>query len=188
MSPFVHVFDKLGIPAAAGIINFVVITAAASSCNSGIFSTGRMLYTLAQFKQAPARLGKVNSRHVPAAGIVISAAFMLVGVVLNYLVPEEACIYVTSIATIGAVWTWGIIVFAHLRYRRAVSQGRAAGVVHGLVRAGLSAGRAGMPVARCQHPRRTVHSSRLVRPAHHRLPHVRGPLRRPLPRRQQQLA
>ena len=53
-SPFVMVFEGMGIPAAAGIINFVVITAAASSCNSGIFSTGRMLYTLAQFGQAPA--------------------------------------------------------------------------------------------------------------------------------------
>ena len=56
VSPFVMVFERIGIPAAAGIINFVVITAAASSCNSGIFSTGRMLYTLAQFGQAPARL------------------------------------------------------------------------------------------------------------------------------------
>ena len=130
MSPFVHVFDKLGIPAAAGIINFVVITAAASSCNSGIFSTGRMLYTLAQFKQAPARLGRVNARHVPAAGIVMSAAFMLLGVVLNYLVPEAAFLYVTSITTIGAVWTWGIIVFSHLRYRRAVRLGHAAAVAY----------------------------------------------------------
>ena len=66
MSPFVMVFERIGIPAAAGIINFVVITAAASSCNSGIFSTGRMLYTLAQFGQAPRLLGKVNAGHVPA--------------------------------------------------------------------------------------------------------------------------
>jgi AAT family amino acid transporter/D-serine/D-alanine/glycine transporter len=125
MSPFVQVFEKIGIPAAAGIINFVVITAAASSCNSGIFSTGRMLYTLAQFKQAPARFGKVNARHVPAAGILLSAVCMLIGVVLNYLVPEEVFTYVTSVATIGAVWTWGIIVWAHLKYREAVRQGRA---------------------------------------------------------------
>ena len=67
-SPFVMVFDHIGIPAAAGIINFVVITAAASACNSGIFSTGRMLYTLAQFKQAPRVFGRVSRRHVPAAG------------------------------------------------------------------------------------------------------------------------
>lgn len=125
MSPFVTVFEKIGIPAAAGIINFVVITAAASSCNSGIFSTGRMLYTLAQFKQAPAALGKVNKSHVPANAVSLSALFMLVGVGLNYLVPEEVFTYVTSVATVGAVWTWGIIVWAHLKYRKAVEQGLA---------------------------------------------------------------
>ena len=124
-SPFVQVFDKIGLPAAGGIINFVVITAAASSCNSGIFSTGRMLYTLAQFKQAPAILGTVNKRHVPAMGILLSATCMLIGVVLNYLVPEEAFVYVTSVVTIGAVWTWGIIVWSHLNYRSAVRQGEA---------------------------------------------------------------
>ena len=52
-SPFVMTFEKMGIPAAAGLINFVVLTAALSSCNSGIFSTGRMLYNLAQQEQAP---------------------------------------------------------------------------------------------------------------------------------------
>ncbi|NMG28913.1 amino acid permease [Aromatoleum evansii] len=128
MSPFVTVFEKIGIPAAAGIINFVVITAAASSCNSGIFSTGRMLYTLAQFKQAPAPLGKVNKSHVPATAITLSALFMLVGVALNYVVPEEAFVYVTSVATVGAVWTWGIIVWSHLKYRQAVKQGLATAV------------------------------------------------------------
>ena len=80
LSPFVMVFDRIGIPAAGGIINFVVITAAASSCNSGIFSTGRMLYTLAQFGQAPRFLGKVNAGHVPARGVTVSAAVMLIGV------------------------------------------------------------------------------------------------------------
>src|ERR1700736_3741067 len=62
-SPFVLVFDKIGIPAGAGIINFVVITAAASSCNSGIFSTGR---SLARVGQAPRAFGKVSSRNVPS--------------------------------------------------------------------------------------------------------------------------
>ena len=61
-SPFVLVFAKVGIPAAAGIVNFVVLTAALSSCNSGIFGTGRMLYTLAGYRQAPARLRKVAGR------------------------------------------------------------------------------------------------------------------------------
>ncbi|WP_448956202.1 amino acid permease [Labrys neptuniae] len=128
MSPFVTVFEKIGIPAAAGIINFVVITAAASSCNSGIFSTGRMLYTLAQFKQAPEMLGRVSQSHVPANAITVSAALMLVGVALNYLVPEEVFTYVTSVATLGVIWTWGVIVWAHLKYRQAVARGDAAPV------------------------------------------------------------
>ena len=124
-SPFVVVFDRIGIPAAAGIINFVVITAAASSCNSGIFSTGRMLYTLSQFGQAPRFLGKVNAGHVPAMGVTVSAAMMLIGVLLNYVVPEQVFIWVISVATVGALWTWGIILVAHMGYRKAVAEGRA---------------------------------------------------------------
>ena len=111
-SPFVMVFDHIGIPAAAGIINFVVITAAASACNSGIFSTGRMLYTLAQFKQAPQVFGRVSRRHVPAAGITASVALMLVGVLLNYLMPEQVFGYVISVVLVVQLWTWAMIVLA----------------------------------------------------------------------------
>jgi AAT family amino acid transporter len=127
-SPFVLVFARIGLPAAAGIINFVVITAAASSCNSGLFSTGRMLYTLAQFGQAPRIFAKVNARHVPAAGITASAALMLIGVVLNYFVPERVFVYVTSVALVGSLWTWALIVISHLGYRRAIAAGQAKAV------------------------------------------------------------
>ncbi len=123
-SPFVFVFDKMRIPAAATIINLVVITAATSSCNSGIFSTGRMLYSLAQRGQAPSALARLSQKHVPAAGIHVSAAVMLVGVVLNYVVPEKAFVWVTSVSTIGTLWTWGIIMIAHRNYRKAVAAGR----------------------------------------------------------------
>ena len=124
-SPFVFVFEKMRVPAAAGIINIVVITAAASSCNSGIFSTGRMLYSLAQRGQAPAALGRLSAQHIPAAGIHVSAAVMLVAVALNYAVPEKAFVWITSISTVGTIWTWGIIMIAHLGYRRAVAEGHA---------------------------------------------------------------
>ena len=124
VSPFVLVFERVGIPAAAGIINFVVITAAASSCNSGIFSTGRMLYTLAQFRQAPRAFAKVSARHVPATAITFSAALMLIGVLLNYVVPERVFVWVTSVALVGSLWTWGMIVFSHLKFREAVAAGR----------------------------------------------------------------
>ena len=130
ISPFVLVFEKMGIPAGAEIINFVVITAAASSCNSGIFSTGRMLYSLARVGQAPRAFGNVSSRNIPAAGITVSATIMLIGVVLNYIVPERVFVYVTSISLMGALWTWALIVFAHLGYRRAVATGEARWVAY----------------------------------------------------------
>ena len=126
MSPFVFVFGKLGLPGAASIVNLVVITAAASSCNSGLFSTGRMLWTLGRRGQAPRAFAALNREQVPAAGIHASAAVMLLGVVLNYLVPERVFTMVTSIALIGTLWTWGIILVAHTNYRRAVATGRVA--------------------------------------------------------------
>src|SRR6202050_4291749 len=126
VSPFVYVFEKLGVPGAAGIITLVVITAAASSCNSGLFSTGRMLWSLAQRGQAPRPFATLNRQQVPAAGIQLSAAALLLVVVLNYLVPEKAFTWVTSVALVGTLWTWGIIMVAHANYRRAVAAGRAA--------------------------------------------------------------
>jgi AAT family amino acid transporter/D-serine/D-alanine/glycine transporter len=123
-SPFVLVFDQIGFPAAAGFINFVVITAAASSCNSGLFSTGRMLYTLAQFRQAPRMFAKVSASHVPAVGITFSAAVMSIGVFLNYLIPERVFGYVISVVLVVVLWTWAMILTAHLGYRRAVAAGR----------------------------------------------------------------
>ena len=123
-SPFVVVFSKIGIPTAAGLVNFVVLTAALSSCNSGIFSTGRMLYTLAGFKQAPAAFRKVSRNKVPAVGMMVSFVAMLAGVVLNYLIPASAFAYITSIATVGGLFTWGMIMYTHLCYRKAVNAGR----------------------------------------------------------------
>jgi AAT family amino acid transporter/D-serine/D-alanine/glycine transporter len=128
MSPFVLVFDKVGVPGASHVINFVVITAAASSCNSGLFSTGRMLYTLALRRQAPRTFGVLNRRQVPATGIHVSAALMLIGVALNYVVPEEVFTWVTSIALVGTLWTWVMIMLAHKNYRTRVQQGQAASV------------------------------------------------------------
>ena len=118
------VFEKMGVKLAPDVINFVVITAAASSCNSGLFSTGRMLYALAQFRQAPRIFGQVSRNHVPAAGITASAILMGIGVLLNYVVPEQVFVWVTSISLVGSLWTWAIIMIAHLGYRKAVRAGQ----------------------------------------------------------------
>ena len=117
-SPFVLTFNKLGISAAAGIINFVVLTAALSSCNSGIFSTGRMLYNLSLQGKAPAFFGKLSKNRVPVNGILVSFCFLFIGVVLNYLVPAQVFVYVTSVGTIAALWVWAVIVLAQLKFRQ----------------------------------------------------------------------
>ncbi|MFR9731707.1 amino acid permease [Saccharopolyspora sp. MS10] len=122
-SPFVQAFALIGIPAAAGIINFVVITAALSSCNSGIFSTGRMLRTLSEDGHAPNAVGRLSSRAVPSRAIAVTFVAMLLGVALNYLAPEQAFTYITSASTVGALFTWGMIVIAHLGFRREVARG-----------------------------------------------------------------
>lgn len=125
VSPFVFVFQKLRVPAAASLITLVVITAAASSCNSGLFSTGRMLWSLAQRGHGPRIFATLNAQQVPAAGIHASAAVMLIAVVLNYMVPKQVFTWITSIALIGTLWTWGVILVSHRNYRRAVHAGRA---------------------------------------------------------------
>jgi amino acid transporter, AAT family len=120
-SPFVLMFDKIGIPATAGIINFVVLTAALSSCNSGIFSTGRMLYNLAQHGEAPKKYSSLTKGGIPGAAVLVSAGVLLIGVVLNYIVPAKVFTWVTSIATFGAIWTWAIILLSQIRYRKSLS-------------------------------------------------------------------
>ncbi|ANP55352.1 AAT family amino acid transporter [Streptomyces griseochromogenes] len=124
VSPFVKAFAMIGIPAGAGIVNFVVLTAALSSCNSGMYSTGRMLRTLADNGEAPRVFSKLSSTKTPAFGITVSVLFMGIGVVLNYVVPEKAFGYVTSVATAAGIWTWLMILISHVFYRRAVNAGR----------------------------------------------------------------
>ncbi|MFJ2832141.1 amino acid permease [Streptomyces sp. NPDC087263] len=124
VSPFVEAFAKIGIPAGAAIVNFVVLTAALSSCNSGMYSTGRMLRTLADSGEAPKVFSRLSSTKTPAFGITVSVLFMGIGVILNYIVPEKAFGYVVSVATAAGIWTWLMILISHILYRRAVDAGR----------------------------------------------------------------
>ena len=126
VSPFVAAFAKIGIPFGAGVVNFVVLSAALSSCNSGMYSTGRMLRDLAANGQGPRVFTRLTSRRTPAVGTLASVAAMSTGVWLNYVDPTGAFAYITALATVAGVWTWGVILAAHIRYRAAVRAGRAA--------------------------------------------------------------
>jgi len=118
-SPFVQIFSKMGIPAAATILNIVVLTAALSVYNSGIYSNARMLYALAQQGNAPKAFIKLNNKGIPVAGVLASSACTLIAVVLNYLVPGKVFLYLISIAVLAAVINWVMIVIANLKFRAA---------------------------------------------------------------------
>ncbi|MBH1936021.1 amino acid permease [Streptomyces sp. AV19] len=126
VSPFVAAFAKIGIPAAAGIVNFIVLTSALSSCNAGgLYSTARMLRTASVNGHAPKGLGRLTARGVPAPALVVSALTMGLGVLLNALDPDHAFAYITSVSTGGAILVWSVILVTHMRYRKAVAAGAA---------------------------------------------------------------
>ena len=117
-SPFVQVFSAAGIVAAASIVNFVVLTSAASACNSGIFSTSRMAYNLAKIGNAPSSLKKTTSRKVPANALVFSMLVVLGVIVLQLIMPKGLFVLVSSIATFCFIFIWTIITICHLKYRK----------------------------------------------------------------------
>jgi L-asparagine permease len=117
-SPFVTVLSKIGVPAAGDAMNLVVLTAAMSSLNSGLYSTGRILRSMASAGSAPRFTARMNRNRVPYGGIMLTAAVCVAGVGLNYLVPSSAFEIVLNIASLGIITTWVIIMLAHLAFVR----------------------------------------------------------------------
>ena len=118
-SPFVELFVLVGLPAAASVINFVVLTSAASSANSGVFSTSRMLFGLAQQGNAPKALASVDKRGVPVNTILVSALVTALCVLINYLAPESAFGLLMALVVSALVINWAMISLAHMKFRRA---------------------------------------------------------------------
>ncbi|MFC8303413.1 amino acid permease [Specibacter sp. NPDC057265] len=121
-SPFVQIFDSLGIPLAAHILNAVVITAALSAINSDIFGAGRILFGLSQQGHAPAVFGKISRAGVPWMTVLLMTGVLLVGVVLNATIPEDVFLLIASIATFATVWVWIMILAAHIAMKRQIAR------------------------------------------------------------------
>ena len=121
-SPFVQIFENLGIKSAATVLNIVVITAAISAINSDVFGAGRMLYGMSKHKQAPQVFQKLSRNGVPWMTVVVMAGVLLIGVVLNYLIPENVFIIIASIATFATVWVWLMILLSQVGMRRKLSK------------------------------------------------------------------
>lgn len=123
-SPFVQTFSKIGITFAAGLINFVVITAALSGCNSGIFSASRMVYTLAINGKMSKKFLKLTRHGVPFYPVVAISFGILIGLLLNYLLPlvysqtQDLFVFVYSSSILPGMIPWIVILISQIKFRK----------------------------------------------------------------------
>ncbi len=124
-SPFVTFFAALGIPGIGSIMNVIVLSAALSSLNSGLYSTGRVLRSLAMGGSAPPVFTRMSAQSVPYVGVLLTVAIDVVGVVLNYYVPSHVLEIVLNVSSLGILSTWAFIVVCQMKLRAAVARGEA---------------------------------------------------------------
>ncbi|MDN6761749.1 amino acid permease, partial [Acidipropionibacterium jensenii] len=122
-SPFVTFFARIGVPYAGDIMQVVVLTAALSSLNAGLYATGRTLRSMAVAGEAPRMASKLNRHQVPAGGITITASLGLIGVLINYIYPSGAFDIVMNLAGIGIAGTWISILASHVIFVRRARRG-----------------------------------------------------------------
>lgn len=121
-SPFVMIFSQMGIAWAAHLLNFIILTASLSVCNSGMYANSRMLVGLAEQGNAPKLFTKVSKQGVPVAAVLCSALLIFGCVILNYWVPEKALSYLIYIVVAAAVLNWMMISLIHLKFRQAMKR------------------------------------------------------------------
>ncbi len=113
-SPFVTFFGAIGVQGMDVVMNLVVLTAALSSLNAGLYSTGRILRSMSLNGSAPRFAGRMNKAGVPYGGIVITAVIAVFGVLLNAIVPAKAFEIVLNFAAIGIISAWAMIVLCQM--------------------------------------------------------------------------
>jgi len=118
-SPFVKVMRALGVPAAAGILNFVILIAALSAMNSQLYITTRMMFSLARAGYAPRRLGALSGRGVPLNSLLLSSLGIALATALSVIAPRSSFILMVAISSFGALFTWMMIFVTHYCFRRA---------------------------------------------------------------------
>ncbi|MGC1617295.1 MAG: amino acid permease [Candidatus Acidiferrum sp.] len=117
-SPFVRVFETVGIPAAAGVMNFVVLTAALSSVNCNLYLMSRMLFSLSRGGYAPAAVGRLSKRGTPVVALLVSSTGMLAAGFIDHWFPAKAYVYMLGAAFLGGIFVWQMIFVTHLAFRR----------------------------------------------------------------------
>ena len=121
-SPFVRIFSLIGSDTAAHLLNLVVLTAALSVYNSGVYCNSRMLYGLAEQGDAPHALMRINRYGVPVLAVGVSALITFFCVAVNYLLPQSALELLMSLVVAALVINWTMISLTHLKFRRVLQQ------------------------------------------------------------------
>lgn len=116
-SPFVKVFHLIGVPAAAHVVNFVVITAAASSMNCNLYLVSRIMFSLARGGYAPAAFGRVSARGTPVPALLASAVGLALAIVVALRNPGGAFVYLFGVSLFGGLFVWFMIFVTHLAFR-----------------------------------------------------------------------
>ena len=116
-SPFVRVFQLMGIPAAAHLINFVVLTAALSSINCNLYLCARMMFSLARAGHAPERFGRLSRKETPVNALLVSAFGLAIATVVALVYPSSAYVYMFGVALFGGLFVWLMIFLTHLFFR-----------------------------------------------------------------------
>ena len=125
LSPFVQIFDSVGISVAAHVLNFVVLTAALSVYNSGLYSNGRVLYSLARQGNAPKAFMRLSRRGIPYAGVLFSSMVTAVAVAVIYFLPETAFSILMAMALGASIISWVMILLTHRAFRKRIGSGLA---------------------------------------------------------------
>ncbi|MFD0364564.1 amino acid permease [Nocardia sp. GCM10030253] len=123
-SPFVTFFSRVGIDGAGSVMNMVVLTAAFSSLNAGLYSTGRILRSMSMNGSAPTIASRMSKGGVPYVGILATGAIALFGVGLNAMVPEKAFEIVLNMSALGTIVAWTAIVVCQLKLYRWSQEGK----------------------------------------------------------------
>lgn len=118
VSPFVKVMEILNIPGASGVMNFIILTAALSAMNSQLYASTRMVFALAQEKQAPSWFNQVNRKGVPSRAVAVSTLGVILAALVKVLSPDTSYAFMMGISMFGAIFTWFMIFVSHLYFRK----------------------------------------------------------------------
>lgn len=117
-SPFVQVFERIGVPYAADIFNFVILTAILSAANSGLYASGRMLWSLANQRTLPVYFSHLNARGIPINALTFSMLGGVLALLTSVIAPDTVFVALSAISGFAVVAVWLSICASHYAFRR----------------------------------------------------------------------